>query len=140
MMAHLALARTWPIIPIQLGPQTTTPTLPLIATAITISAPVHVTAVVVPTRPKRKRLMISYGVSDKAAKRLAIEAQSLVGDLNKCGSGGEGWRTVDWSVVQVRRGDCACVGAGGLRRSLRIPILEQKRQDNARLQACATQH
>jgi hypothetical protein len=73
--------------------------------------------------------MITYGVSQREALRLKTEAEALVGDISKAGSGGHGWRNVDWRMVRMRRGDCAGVGAGGLRRSMRIPILEHRREE-----------
>jgi hypothetical protein len=141
MMAHLQLARLGALIPPIQGSHTTMPTLAPLPIPTTASAPAPIPPVVAPAQPKRKRLMISNGVSEGAAKRLADEAEKLLGELSHSGSGGNGWRSVNWSLVHVRRGDCAGVARGGFRRSLRIPILEERRKvKQAMGQARITKH
>lgn len=108
------------------GANRTAPTIPQPTTYVPARAPPVVPAA---PKPNRGRLMITNGVSARELKRLTDHAAALVGNLENSGSGGQGWRDVNWTAIRVKRGDCARLGAGGLRRSFRIPILEQRRRE-----------
>jgi hypothetical protein len=58
--------------------------------------------------------------------------ENKYGSLENAGSTGGGWRGIDWTVVKIRRGDCAGVRAGGLRRSIRVPIVKARMADKRR--------